>query len=228
MKLVLDINEGAGSSNPTGLTSIDGKMYFSADDGVHGEELWVSDGTDVGTFRLTDINSDGKNSSPRDITAMDGSIYFSAIKNKFGRELWRLGESDDSAALSRVVHSRKGSRNMRAVRHAKNEFVFNQPNEFGKAKADQIINFRPNDGDQIHLDRDIFKGSGKRIDLVTVSSNHQLKTQQSQASRFIYYEPQGELYFDRNGDQPGYGKNAGLFAVLKGGPDLTESNFKIV
>ena len=85
-----------------------------------------------------------------------------------------------------------------------------------------------NDGDQIHLDRDIFAGSGKRIDLVTVSSNHQLKTQQSQASKFIYFEPQGKLYFDRNGERLGYGKNAGLFAVLKGGPDLTESNFKIV
>ena len=139
-----------------------------------------------------------------------------------------MDESDDSAAVARVIHSRKGPRKMRAVRNEKNEFVFDRPNEFGKAKADQIINFRPNDGDQIHLDRDIFEGSGKRIDLVTVSSHHQLKTQQSQASRFIYYEPQGELYFDRNGDQPGYGKNAGLFAVLKGGPDLTESNFKIV
>ena len=159
---------------------------------------------------------------------MNGSIYFSAIKNKFGRELWRLDESDDSAAVARVIHSRKGPRKMRAVRKSKNEFVFDRPNEFGKAKADQIINFKPNHGSQIHLDQNIFSGSGQRIDLVTVSSNHQLKKQQSQSSRFIYFEPKGQLYFDRNGDQPGYGQNAGLFAVLKGGPDLTESNFKIV
>ena len=228
MKLVLDIYEGPGSSDPTELTAIGNVIYFSADDGANGEELWTSDGTDVGTQRLTDINPGAKNSSPRDITAMDGSVYFTAINEKTGRELWRLSESSDSNSLARVVQARKGSRSMRAMKQTKDEFVFNLPKEFGKNKADQIINFRPNDGDQIHLDRDIFEESGKRIDLVTVSSNRQLKAQQSQPSQFIYFEPKGQLYFDRNDDQSGYGKNAGLFAILKGGPDLTESDFKII
>lgn len=36
---------------------MNGKMYFMADDGVHGDELWTSDGTDTGTHLLKDINT---------------------------------------------------------------------------------------------------------------------------------------------------------------------------
>ncbi|MEC8215272.1 MAG: ELWxxDGT repeat protein, partial [Cyanobacteriota bacterium] len=228
MKLVLDIYEGPGSSDPTELTAIGNKIYFSADDGANGEELWVSDGTDFGTQRLTDINPGAKNASPRDITALDDSIYFTAINEKTGRELWRLSESGNSRSLARVVQTQKGSRSMRAAKRTKDEFVFNLAKEFGHNKADRIINFKTSDGDQIHLDKEIFGLSGKPIDLVTVSSNRQLKAQQSQPSQFIYFEPKGQLYFDRNDEQTGYGKNAGLFAVLKGGPDLTESDFKLI
>ena len=117
---------------------------------------------------------------------------------------------------------------MRAMKRTKDEFVFDLPKEFGKSKADKIVDFRSKDGDKIHLDRDIFKKSGKQIDLVTVSSGRQLKAQQSQPSQFIYYEPKGELYFDRNIAESGYGNNAGLFAILKGGPDLSETDFKLV
>src|SRR5262249_39719521 len=38
--LVKDINPGSGSSNPEGLTLSGGHLFFTADDGVHGVELW--------------------------------------------------------------------------------------------------------------------------------------------------------------------------------------------
>ncbi|BAY87535.1 hypothetical protein NIES267_70590 [Calothrix parasitica NIES-267] len=38
--LVEDINPGSASSSPGGLTVFDGELYFSADDGVNGRELW--------------------------------------------------------------------------------------------------------------------------------------------------------------------------------------------
>ena len=34
-------------------------MYFAADDGVNGEELWVTDGTGGGTQLVKDINPAG-------------------------------------------------------------------------------------------------------------------------------------------------------------------------
>lgn len=227
LKLVLDINPGSGSSNPTGMTPIGNSIYFSADDGTHGEELWVSDGTRSGTERLTDLNKGAKNSSPRDITELNGSIYFSGIKDNVGRELWRLNPADKSGALARVVSSKTGSSTMRATRETKDEFIFNLTKQFGHRQADTIINFQSDDGDQIHLDQEIFQGLTS-INLVTVSSKRQLKAQQTQDSNLIYFEPKGELYFNRNGNQTGYGNNAGLFAVFKNQPDLLESDFRIV
>lgn len=38
-KVVLDINP-TGASNPESLTNVAGTLYFTADDGVHGRELW--------------------------------------------------------------------------------------------------------------------------------------------------------------------------------------------
>ena len=46
--MVKDINPGAGGSSPGALTNVNGTLYFSANDGTHGFELWKSDGTAAG------------------------------------------------------------------------------------------------------------------------------------------------------------------------------------
>ncbi len=42
-------------SNPSHLTMIDSRVFFTADDGIHGQELWVSDGTEQSTRLVKDI-----------------------------------------------------------------------------------------------------------------------------------------------------------------------------
>ena len=49
-----DIN-GTGSSNPGWLTNVNGTLFFLANDGVNGTELWKSDGTEAGTDFVKDI-----------------------------------------------------------------------------------------------------------------------------------------------------------------------------
>jgi ELWxxDGT repeat protein len=107
--LVRDINPGsAGSfaappSLAASLTNVNGVVFFAADDGVHGVELWRSDGTAGGTQLVSDINAGGNppaSSSPRFLTNVNGTLLFSADDGVHGRELWR---SNGAAAGTTIV-----------------------------------------------------------------------------------------------------------------------------
>lgn len=66
-------------------------MLFSADDGVVGREVWVSDGTADGTVLLADINP-GSASSEAAFFALrrDGTVFFRADDGRVGVEPWVL------------------------------------------------------------------------------------------------------------------------------------------
>jgi ELWxxDGT repeat protein len=55
--LVKDINAGAGGSSPANLMAFEGMLYFRANDGSSGIELWKSDGTADGTVLVFDLNA---------------------------------------------------------------------------------------------------------------------------------------------------------------------------
>jgi len=85
---VTEIRPGAAGSNPVDLVALDGRVYFSANDGSNGEELWVSDGTGPGTTMIADLNPGAEGSAPRGMTAFNGQLLFSANDGSTGRELW--------------------------------------------------------------------------------------------------------------------------------------------
>jgi trimeric autotransporter adhesin len=92
--MVADIRPGTGSSNPLGnpggaLIPFNGKVYFTADDGTTGRELWFSDGSAGGTQRLKDINPGLPNASISDITVVNGALYFIADDGSTGAEVWK-------------------------------------------------------------------------------------------------------------------------------------------
>ncbi len=66
----------------------DGFVYFGADDGTNGHELWRSDGST--TELVSDIQSGSGNSHPSNlISHSDSFVYFSADDGTSGHELWR-------------------------------------------------------------------------------------------------------------------------------------------
>src|SRR5690606_36573010 len=73
--LVKDITPGLTGSVRS-LTDVDGVLYFLADDGVTGPELWRSDGTEVGTQLVLDIYPGSVGSFPRVLTNVSGTLYF--------------------------------------------------------------------------------------------------------------------------------------------------------
>ena len=86
--MVKDINPGKDKSNPIYLTELNGQLYFSADDGADGYELWKSDGTEAGTVMVEDLfpgtyydqdsqSFRGYSSYPGPFTKFNGELYFS-------------------------------------------------------------------------------------------------------------------------------------------------------
>lgn len=72
------------------LLAFNNNLYFSADDGEHGDEMWISNGTTVGTYLLKDINESnpGVGSTINFMTPDLSKFYFVANDGIHGNELW--------------------------------------------------------------------------------------------------------------------------------------------
>ncbi|MFO1053352.1 MAG: ELWxxDGT repeat protein [Planctomycetota bacterium] len=76
-------------SEPQQMKDALGTLYFTADDGVHGYELWRSDGSESGTRLVADINPAIGGTLPQLQVAIDENLYFGADDGVHGYELWR-------------------------------------------------------------------------------------------------------------------------------------------
>jgi ELWxxDGT repeat protein len=97
--LFKDINPGVASSTPRSFTQVNNLLYFQADDGTHGAELWASNGSAAGSFLVKDTNPNS-GAQPYNLTNVNGTLFFSANDGAHGFELW---ESNGSAAGTSLV-----------------------------------------------------------------------------------------------------------------------------
>ncbi|MEZ6121641.1 MAG: GEVED domain-containing protein [Planctomycetaceae bacterium] len=74
----------------TFINSVGERVFFAADDGTHGYEMWVSDGTEDGTARLADLFPGIGSSNPSEFTLVGDTVYFAATDEQHGEELFRI------------------------------------------------------------------------------------------------------------------------------------------
>ena len=162
--LLKDINPGktasgaAFSSAPADFAPFgNGKALFRADDGVHGNELWVTDGTAGGTTMLKDINTAGAGaaaSDPQNFTDLgNGKAVFWADDGVHGNELWVTDGTDAGTALLMNIH-RGGALTTPIVALGNGEALFTA------SDGTHGYELWETDGTTAHMVKDIKPGSG--------------------------------------------------------------------
>ena len=109
--LVKDIRTGRDEEEdePLGgsldeLIAVGSTLYFSADDGTHGDELWKSNGTSETTVMVKDIytgDCDGSpcSGNPDNMSAVGNTLYFTANTLLEGDELWKSDGTEAGTVL---------------------------------------------------------------------------------------------------------------------------------
>lgn len=121
--LVKEINDsGTSSSSPVNLTVFNGKIYFSADDSTGsntpgeadlGKELWMTDGTTIGTTFVKDIKTGSDSGSPFNLFTFNSKFYFTA--NDGASELWTSDGTEIGSTKVDIMPSISGEAPQRFV-----------------------------------------------------------------------------------------------------------------
>ncbi|WP_196893247.1 T9SS type A sorting domain-containing protein [Aureivirga marina] len=93
--LLKDIYSGTASSvtSDNELIVWNGNLYFSADDGISGFQLWKSDGTETGTQILKITNPNG-GSYPKNFTIFNNELYFTSNNQNAVKSLWKTNGTE--------------------------------------------------------------------------------------------------------------------------------------
>ncbi|OYX69251.1 MAG: hypothetical protein B7Y95_18650, partial [Rhizobiales bacterium 32-66-11] len=97
---VTAVNDAPVLSDPAGTPTV----YVRADDGSHGTELWVTDGTAAGTKLLKDINPGSTNASFSGFFDIGGGKFAIAVDDgTHGNELWITDGTDQGTILLKDI-----------------------------------------------------------------------------------------------------------------------------
>jgi ELWxxDGT repeat protein len=119
-----------------------GKIFFIADDGTHGGELWITDGTAANTKMVTDLNPGADSSVSLNAPSWfytANTFYFAANNGTTGNELFKTDGTAANTGLVKDINPGGGG---------SNPFLFMFLNKH--------VYFAAGNGDNANGDRDLY------------------------------------------------------------------------
>ncbi|RFS14159.1 ELWxxDGT repeat protein [Emticicia sp. C21] len=116
LTLLKDINAGSSggtplSSNPSNFTPVSDRLYFTADDGINGTELWKTDGTLATTTIVKDIKPGNSSPNINNLIKFNTNLFFSADDGINGQELWKSDGTPQGTLMIKDIVEGNGSSN---------------------------------------------------------------------------------------------------------------------
>ena len=146
-------------------------------------------------------------------------------------EEFLLTVDDTNSPDLNIINSVVGKGKLRGTKEA-DQFTFDQFESFGKQSAIKIIRFDSSQGDEIGVSTQAFLSlpGADEITFASASTKAELKQQKKSNFVIVYFENNGRLFLNGNGQDKGWGSSdqGGLFAILKGKPELSGDDFTLL
>jgi ELWxxDGT repeat protein len=190
--LVKDIRPGSAGSFPgpgqagrPWLTNVSGTLFFVANDGTNGYELWKSDGTSTGTVMVRDIRSGTLTSYPHWLNNVNGTLFFVANDGAHGYELWKSNGTATSTVLVKDIRPGSAASVRTPPRPPSGLWIIN-------ANVSGVLYFVANDGTHGY---ELWKSNGTSTGTVLVRD-----IRPGSASSYLYQltDVNGTLFFAAN------------------------------
>jgi hypothetical protein len=105
-------------------------------------------------------------------------------------------------------------------------FALTSTPEFGAGTADRITNFNPKEKDRLQIDVSNFRSDAAGTFKIAKNSKALTKALAT-TTDFVYLKSTGELYYNENGNLPGYG-DGGIFAIIENKANITTKNVEFL